>query len=376
MTPAPLWLRASATATALAATTALLGACGSDDTTGAATSPAASTASAAAIDGIPQPQVHDGQVHLTNCGKEITLPAPAERVFANDGNIISIALAVGAAPQLAAVSSFQRDRPVLAKHFGAATVDGLKDVSKDYPSKETVLAQRPDVYFAGWNYGFDEPTGLTPAGLAKHRIATYTLTESCRQGKGDARGITDPWTALRTDLVNVGAFTGHADGAAKAVADVDARLKALRAAPQPAKAPVIFLFDSGAKTIYSSGRLGAPQAIIDAAGGQNALADLKDTWTEVSWEQLIEAKPDAFVFVDYPPQTFEEKVALLEHRAGVKDLPAVKEGRYLNLPYAHWTSGPLNIDAAEQLRASLEQWKLVPSSGITPKFDDAIALKG
>ncbi|MFT4034028.1 MAG: ABC transporter substrate-binding protein [Patulibacter sp.] len=356
-----------------AALTSALAGCGSDSNgSSTTTTPVATSAS---IDGIVQPQVHDGTVRLENCGKQIELPAPAERVFANDGNIISIALAVGAAPQLAAVSSVQRDKPVLARHFGADAVDGLKDVSKEYPSKETVIAQRPDVFFAGWNYGYDEATGLTPAGLAKHGIDTYTLTESCRQGKGSARGITDPWTALRTDLVNVGAFTGHSAEATKAVEELDTRLDALKAAPQPTKKPVVFLFDSGTKTIYSSGRLGAPQAIIDAAGGRNAMEGLKDTWTEVSWEQLTRAKPDAFVFVDYPPQTFEQKVALLRRRAGVKTLPAVKQGRFLDLPYAHWTSGPLNVDAAEQLRAALERWKLVPASGITPKFDDAIALE-
>lgn len=355
---------------ALLLTTAGLAACGDDDPSAAADATPSTT-----VAGVPAPTIANGRATLENCGQTVTLPAPAKRVVANDGNIVSIALAVGAAPQLAAVSSFQRDRPVLERHYGTDVVSRLKDVSKEYPSKETVLAQRPDVYFAGWNYGFDETAGLTPAGLAKHDIAAYTLTESCRQGKGEARGIVDPWTALRTDLVNVGAFTGHAGQAAEVVADVDARLASLREAPQPKRKPVVFLFDSGGKTIYSSGNLGAPQAIIDAAGGRNALERLKDTWTEVSWEQLITAKPDAFVFVDYPPQTFAQKVELLERRAGVKDLPAVTEGRYLNLPYAHWTSGPLNIDAAEQVRKQLEAWQLVPESLIDPKFDDTIALE-
>lgn len=44
-----------------------------------------------------------------------------------------------------------------------------------------------------------------------------------------------------------------------------------------------------------------------------------------------------------------------------KDLPAVKEERFLNLPYAMWTSGTLNIDAAEAVRTTLEEWELAPS---------------
>jgi iron complex transport system substrate-binding protein len=122
----------------------------------------------------------------------------------------------------------------------------------------------------------------------------------------------------------------------------------------------VFVFDSGTKAILSSGRFGAPQAIIDAAGARNALEDLQDTWVEVSWERMLTSKPEAFVFVDYPPQTFAEKVAILKARTGVRDLAVVKGERFLNLPYAMWTSGPLNIEAAERLRAALERWGLVP----------------
>ncbi|MDP3891576.1 ABC transporter substrate-binding protein, partial [Nocardioides sp.] len=116
----------------------------------------------------------------------------------------------------------------------------------------------------------------------------------------------------------------------------------------------------GEKAIFTSGAFGAPQAIIEAAGGRNAVADVKDTWTEVSWERLAAAEPEAFLFVDYPGQTFEQKVAILQSHPATRDLPAVRQERFLNLPYAMWTSGPLNIDAAERVREALEGWDLVP----------------
>jgi iron complex transport system substrate-binding protein len=346
--PARRRLAATRVSTLLAAAALATGltACGGTD----ADEPANAAASASG----------PGQVTVENCGTRVTFPRPAKRLYVNDGNMISMALAIGAERNVAAVSSMQRDAPVLREHYGAAAVDGLKQTAETYPSRETVLAQRPDVVFAGWSYGWDETRKLTPAGLAKQGIAAYTLTESCRQGAGRARGTVEPWTALRTDLTNLGAITGHEDGAAKAVGDIDRRLRTLRAAPQAPKKPTVFLFDSGTKAVYSSGRFGAPQAILDAAGARNALEDLDDTWTEVSWERVIAAKPDAFLFVDYPPQSFEDKVRVLRARAGVKDLPAVKEGRFLNLPYALWTSGPLNIDAAESARKALEGWGLVP----------------
>lgn len=306
-------------------------------------------------------QTASGEVTVTNCAQQVSFPSPAKRLFVNDSNLISMVLALGAEDQVVAVSSLGRDEEVLTEHYGPV-VGELNQVSDDYPSPETVIAQRPDVMVAGWNYGYDEAKHLTPDSLATHDISAYVLTESCRQDGTDARGILDPWTALRDDLTNLGQITGHTQQARKTTADLDARLAALEDAPQPDRKPTLFVFDSGDKAIFTSGAFGAPQAIIEAAGGRNAVEDLKDTWTEVSWERLATAQPDAFLFVDYPGQTYEQKVTILKAHPATRNLTAVEEGRFLNLPYAMWTSGPLNIDAAEQARQALETWGLVPTS--------------
>lgn len=308
-----------------------------------------------------------GTVTVTNCGEQRSFPAPASRLFVNDGNLIALTLAVGAGDQVTAVSSLQDDTDVLTRAYGDVVGD-LTQVAPEYPALETVIAAQPDVVVAGWNYGFSESTDVTPETLADRGIGAYVLSESCRQADG-ARGTMDPWEAVRTDLTNLGAITGHPDTAAEVVADTDARLAALAAAPRPEREPVVFVFDSGTDAIFSSGGFGGPQAIIDAAGGRNALADLRDTWTEVSWERLATARPDMIVFVDYPGQTLAQKRQVLAEHPATRDLPAVQEERYLDLPYAMWTSGPLNVDAAEHLRRGLEQYRLAPASGLVPRLD-------
>ncbi|MGW0521966.1 ABC transporter substrate-binding protein [Crossiella sp. NPDC003009] len=321
----------------------------------------------------PAAQPSASSVTVTNCGSQVSFPAPAKRLFVNDGNLIALTLALRAQDQIAAVSSVQRDAATLKRHYGEV-VDKLNSVAPEYPSRETVLAQRPDVMVAGWSYGYAEDKQLTPATLRQQNVAAYVLTESCRQSDGKAaRGVVEPWQALREDLGNLGKITGRTAEADQVTADLDTRLKTLREAPKPATPPTVFLFDSGTDSVYSSGRFGAPEAIIGAAGARNALSDVDDTWTKVSWERVAAAKPEAFLFVDYPPQRYADKVALLKARAGINELPAVRENRFLNLPYALWTSGPLNIDAAEQVRKALEGWGLVPASGVTPKSDDRVA---
>lgn len=312
--------------------------------------------------------VTPGTTSVTNCGEQVTYATPVTRLFVNDGNMISIALAAGARPNMVAVSSLERDRDVLALKYGEQ-LDGLNVVNAKYPTLENIVASQPQVVFAGWNYGFSEGRNLTPDVLKQSGIDSYLLTESCRQPGGKSRGVVDPWEALRTDLKNIGTLTGHSDTAAATVSDVDRRLEALRQAPKPAKKPVVFLFDSASSEILSSGSFGAPQGIMDAAGADSATSDVKDTWTRVSWERLAAAQPDAIFFVDYPPQTYQQKLDTLAANPASRELTAVKEKRYVNLPYALWTSGPLNIDAAEITRAALEHFELLPASGTKPALD-------
>lgn len=310
-----------------------------------------------------------GEVTVTNCDAEEAFPSPAERLYVTgDGNMLSMVLALGAEGQIAGVTGLDDGKEALSTAYGKDVVDALPVASKDRPTLENAIAQQPDVVISGWNYGFSDESNFTPDGLAEHGVAAYVLSESCRQEDG-ARGTMPPWEALSADMENLGEITGKEDRADEVIADIEERRKTLEEAPQATEAPTVFLFDSGTKEIFTSGSFGGPQAIIEAAGAKNATEDVKDTWTEVSWERLVTAEPDYFAFVDYPGQSFEQKVKILETNPSTKNLPAVKEKRYLNLPITTWTSGPLNIDAAEQLRLGLEEHDLVPASGIEPQHD-------
>ncbi|MCR8898917.1 ABC transporter substrate-binding protein [Gordonia sp. GONU] len=308
-------------------------------------------------------------VTVTNCGAEVTFDQPLDRLFANDGGMIAIALAAGARDKMVAVSSLARDKDVLRLEYGPQ-VDTLDEVATEPPTLENIVGAKPEVLYAGYNYGMSESRGITPEILASHGIDVYQLSEACRQADGQApRGTMDPWVALDTDLRNIGTITGNPEQGAKAADEIADRLESLRSAPQPAEKPTVFVFDSVSDTIFSSGAFGGPQGIIDAAGARNATEDVKDTWTAVSWERITTADPDLIVFVDYPGQSVEQKIEALRANPAGRNLKAVRENRFVNLPYAMWVSSPLNIDAAETLRSVLEAHDLVPASGITPTLD-------
>ena len=157
---------------------------------------------------------------------------------------------------------------------------------------------------------------------------------------------------------------------------MDTRLKAVQGAAQPEKKPVVFLFDTAKDNVLTSGKYGAPQAIIEAAGGVNATADVEDTWTNVNWERLATANPDVIALVEYPGQSYQEKIDALKSHPATKDLTAVKEERFVNLPYAMWTESPLNIDAAEYLRKAFEKHGLAPASDVSTHLEMPADLPG
>lgn len=302
---------------------------------------------ALALAGCSSPAPNDGDVEITNCGEVKNYKKP-EKLWVNDGSLIATALAAGAGDKISTVSSMNRDKPVLEKKYGERVAQ-LNEANEQYPSLEELIAGQPDLYFAGWGYGLSESKNVLPESLKGHGIATYILSESCRNS-GGTRGTMDPWQAVNEDLRNIATLAGDKEEAERVIADIESRKAELGKTKTGKK---VFVFDSGTDTIFTSGRLGGPQAIIDAAGGANAAADVEDTWTTVSWDKFIAEDPDLIAFVDYPGQSYEDKVAVLKNHPAAKNLRAVTNEQFLNLPYALWTSGPLNIDAAEQLHAKL-----------------------
>lgn len=299
------------------------------------------------LSGCTTPEAPTGDVEINNCGETKSFKKP-EKLWVNDGSLIATAIAAGAGDKISSVSSLSRDKQVLKEKYGDR-VEQLNEVNEQYPALEEIIAGQPDLYFSGWGYGLSESKNVIPESLSSHGIDTYILSESCRNS-GGSRGTMDPWQAVNEDLRNIAKLAGDPAEAERVISDIESRKAELAKSKSGRK---VFVFDSGTDTIFTSGKLGGPQAIIDAAGGVNAAADINDTWTTVSWDKIIAEDPDVFAFVDYPGQEYEDKVQVLKNHPAAKNLRAVQEENFINLPYALWTSGPLNIDAAEQLHAEL-----------------------
>ena len=55
-----------------------------------------------------------------------------------------------------------------------------------------------------------------------------------------------------------------------------------------------------------------PTALVTLGGGVNIFASLKQSWTTVSWEQVVAAQPQCIIINDYGTPTAAQKEKFLE----------------------------------------------------------------
>jgi iron complex transport system substrate-binding protein len=127
----------------------------------------------------------------------------------------------------------------------------------------------------------------------------------------------------------------------------------LASAMKPSSETTALWYSSGTDTPYVGAGIGAPQMIMDAVGLDNVAADVHDTWTSFSWEQAIEADPDVIVLVDATWNSAEQKIERLESNPATARMTAVREGRYLTVPFPASEAGVRNVDAVVDLSDQL-----------------------
>lgn len=284
-------------------------------------------------------------VTVKSCNRDVTFEEPPKRAVSNDVNLTEMMLALKLQDRMVGYTGISG-----WKTLDASLREGVKELpelSPKYPSKEVLLEADADFYFAGWNYGMKVGGEVTPETLSPFGIKVYELTESCSHIMAKAKPTMDD---MFVDLLNLGKIFGVEDRAEALVAGYKTGLTKVQERIGTIKEPVrVFVYDSGTEKPFTSGRLGIPTAMIEAAGGINIMEDVEKSWTEVSWEPVIDRNPEVIVIVDYGDVTAEQKIAFMKENPAFKNLDAVKNDRFVVLAYVEATPGPRNVAAIERL---------------------------
>ena len=323
-------LRLAALAGALLATGTALAACGSPTAPATSTSPAPGAAY---------------PVTVTSCGVPVTYNRAPTRAVSNDINTTEDMLALGLESHMAGTFGVTGDgpagSPVPARYL--AGFHQVRDVSSGYFTREQLVGLHPDFLFAGWNYGLQVGTSLTPAGLAQFGIKTLVLTESCvhvRKGTTSV-SIEDTYQDLR----NLGAIFNVRKKAQQVISSMRAQVAAAHAKIAGLKPVRVFDYDSGQAAPFTAPGLAMPTALIAMGGGTNIFAGLKQSWTSVSWEEVVRADPQCIIVNDYGTPTAQQKEKFLTTSKFTRNLTAVKNHCFLTLSYDQQTPGPRNAEA-------------------------------
>jgi iron complex transport system substrate-binding protein len=280
---------------------------------------------------------------IQSCNREVTFTEAPKHALSHDINMTQMMLALGLKSKMAGYSGVSGWKAVTPDM--QSILDGLPELAAKYPSVETLLNANVDFFFAGWDYGMRVGGDLTPQTLQPLGINVYELTESCAfVMKRPPATLEDTYNDLR----NLGKIFDVQDRASAVIAGMQAKIADIQKNP-PADKPRVFLYDSGEDRAMTSGRLGMPQALIDAAGGRNVLDDVDASWTRVNWENVVERNPQVIVIVDYGEVTAEQKILFLRNNKALQSVDAIKHQRFVVIPYVQATPGIDNVLAIETL---------------------------
>ena len=258
-------------------------------------------------------------------------PTP-KRIISLVPNVTEILFAIGAGPQVAAVSNYDVEPPEVRS---LPTVGALID-----PDTEKILSLRPDLVIT---YG--SQTDLQ-AQLKRASIPFFDY----RHG-----GLDHIMVTMRA----LGARTGHADQAEAVARRLQASIDAVKARvagkPRPRTLLVFGREPGSLRNIYASAGRGFLHDMLVAAGGEDVLSDIDRESAQVSTEMILARKPDVILELNAATRLNDADLkAVTDPWMALSSVPAVRNKRVVILTGPGMTvPGPRVIDGLEKMAKAL-----------------------
>ncbi len=273
-----------------------------------------------------------GALLLVACCVAGLLAQPPRRIISLVPAVTEMLYAIGAGPQVAAVSSFDEYPPEVTT---LPRVGALLD-----PDTERILSLKPDLVIT---YGsqVDLQAQMKRAGIPTFDYRHGSLMH------------------IMATMRELGMRTGHAAEAEKAAAAIEARIAAVRARvagkPRPTTLLVFGREPRALRNIYVSAGRGFLHDMLDIAGGQDVFADVDRESIQATTETILARAPEVILEIrstDIPVGTrLQEEVASWSRLAAV---PAVRNKRVFFITgQAATVPGPRVADGLERMAAVL-----------------------
>lgn len=258
--------------------------------------------------------------------------APPKRIISLVPNVTEILFAIGAGPQVVAVSNYDVEPPEVRS---LPTVGALVD-----PDTEKIISLRPDLVIT---YG--SQTELQ-AQLTSAHIPFFDY----RHG-----GLADVMATMRA----LGARTGHAQQAEQAARSLESAIDAVkqRVAGQPRpRTLLVFGREPGSlRNIYASAGRGFLHDMLVAAGGEDVLNDIDKESAQVNTEMILARRPDVILELNAANRLNDADLKkVMAPWLTLSSVPAVRNNRVVVLLGPGLTvPGPRVVEGLEKMAAAL-----------------------
>lgn len=288
--------------------------------------------------------VSDFPMSITNCDTVVEIERPPSRVLAIKSTSIEMMLALGQEERIAGIAF--PDGPV-AEDW--APDDELNVVSDRVPAQEATLALEPDLIYAGWESNVSADGVGARDDLARLGVPSLVSPAACQSAEQP-----DPltWDHVWDEIALAGEVFDAVSNADALVAEQQKRLEAVE---PDGRGLTALWYSSGSDTPFVGAGIGAPQLVMDTVGLTNIADDLQMTWASYSWEAVIDADPDVIVLIDSAWGSTDKKIDQLESNPATAALTAVREKRYLVVPFPAGEAGVRTVEAVETLHEQLGQ---------------------
>lgn len=283
-------------------------------------------------------------VTLDNCGTKVTFEAAPDRVVTIKSTTTEMLLSLGLGDKIVGTAYLDGPVPDALAQAAQGNAAIQKPLSDKVPGSEAVLATQPDLVYAGWESNVTAEGAGDRATLAKLGVNTYVSPSACQE-KGYQP---DPLTFddVFGEIDEVGKIFDAQGAAATLVADQKKELAAITPSGDGHSA---LWWSSGTDTPYVGAGIGAPALVLKTAGLTNVAGDQHATWAPMSWESIVAADPDVIVLVDSTWNSAQHKIDYLESNGATKNLTAVREKRFVTVPFAASEAGVRTVDAARSV---------------------------
>jgi iron complex transport system substrate-binding protein len=274
-----------------------------------------------------QPSGASQPVILENNGRTITYEEAPQRAVTLNQHVTEVMLALGLEDKM--VGTAYLDDAILPEWQDA--YEKIPVLSDKYPNKEVLLAAEPDFVYAGWKSGFGEEGVGSMEELEQAGIKPYLHMSS---------NMTAPKMAdVYADIANIGRIFRVEERADALITRMKREMEETIARLGEVEKPLrVFVYDSGTDKPFTAAN-NYMTTLIRLAGGKNVFDDVEKGWAAVSWEEVIDRKPDVIVIVDYGETSAEQKRRTLLEKDELAGIPAIVNQRFVVLPLSAAAEG-------------------------------------